>query len=206
MRKRGLVSGLIQVFRWPRFWGKNVYVHPLSSIGRNVLIGYGTNINGPCFVSREKEIFLKIGKYCAIAHNFRVRLSNHDSDFINLQYDLQERLGLVIPKKKMGDVVIGNNVWIGDNVIVLPGVKIGEGAIIGAGSVVTKDVSPYSVNAGVPCKKIRYRFPKDIIEKILEKRIFDRSEVFLKEKHKELFSLRYSDDPSRFVNLLEDFE
>lgn len=46
------------------------------------------------------------------------------------------------------------NVWIGNNVVILSGVTIGEGAIIGANAVVTKDIKPYTVVAGVPAKVI----------------------------------------------------
>lgn len=56
---------------------------------------------------------------------------------------------------KCAPVYIEDEVWIGAGVIILPGVRIGRCAIIGAGSVVTKDVEPYSIYAGVPAKKIR---------------------------------------------------
>jgi acetyltransferase-like isoleucine patch superfamily enzyme len=49
-----------------------------------------------------------------------------------------------------GAITIGNNVWIGDKATILDGVTIGEGAVIAANSVVTKDVPPYCVAAGVP--------------------------------------------------------
>lgn len=52
---------------------------------------------------------------------------------------------------------IGNDVWIGNSVTILKGVQIGDGAIIGAGSVVTKNIEPYTVVAGVPARKIRDR-------------------------------------------------
>ncbi len=54
-----------------------------------------------------------------------------------------------------GPIIIGDNVWIGDKASILSNVKIGDGAIIGANSVVTKDVPPYSVVAGIPAKIIR---------------------------------------------------
>jgi len=58
---------------------------------------------------------------------------------------------------KLQPVEIEDGVDIGIGAIILPGVKIGLGSIIGAGSVVTKDVSPYVVVAGVPAKIIRQR-------------------------------------------------
>lgn len=52
-------------------------------------------------------------------------------------------------------ITIGDNVWIASNVVILPGVTVGEGAVIGAGSVVTRDVAPFTLSAGNPCRMIR---------------------------------------------------
>ncbi|MDD6796765.1 MAG: CatB-related O-acetyltransferase [Clostridia bacterium] len=65
-------------------------------------------------------------------------------------------------------ITIGNDVWIGANVILLPGIHIGDGAVIAAGAVVTKDVEPYAIVGGVPAKIIRYRFDREIIDKLLK--------------------------------------
>ena len=54
-----------------------------------------------------------------------------------------------------GPVIIGDNVWIGDKATILAGVKIGDGAVIAANAVVTKDVPPYCVVAGVPARIIK---------------------------------------------------
>lgn len=54
-------------------------------------------------------------------------------------------------------VRICNNCDIGVNAIILPGVTVGEGSIIGAGAVVTKDIEPYSIAAGVPAQVIKKR-------------------------------------------------
>lgn len=53
-----------------------------------------------------------------------------------------------------GKIEIENDVWIGAGAIILPNIKIGEGAVVGAGAVVTKDVQPYTVVAGVPARVI----------------------------------------------------
>lgn len=58
-------------------------------------------------------------------------------------------------------VVMGNDIWIGDRAIILPGVHIGDGSIIAAGAVVSHDVPPYSIVAGVPAKVIKNRKDKD---------------------------------------------
>lgn len=55
------------------------------------------------------------------------------------------------------DVVIGADVWLGARVTVLPGVTIGDGSIVAAGAVVTEDVPPGSIAAGVPARVIRAR-------------------------------------------------
>lgn len=52
---------------------------------------------------------------------------------------------------------IGDDVWLGAHVTVLDGVRIGDGAVVGAGSVVTHDVPPYTIVAGVPAKVLRER-------------------------------------------------
>ena len=52
-------------------------------------------------------------------------------------------------------IVIEDNVWIGANVAIMPGVTIGKHSVVAAGSVVTTDVPPDSVVAGVPAKVVR---------------------------------------------------
>jgi len=56
---------------------------------------------------------------------------------------------------KEGKIIIQDDAWIGAGAIILPNVTIGKGAVVGAGAVVTKDVPPYTVVAGVPAKEIK---------------------------------------------------
>jgi acetyltransferase-like isoleucine patch superfamily enzyme len=56
-----------------------------------------------------------------------------------------------------GPVRIGSDVWLGAKVIVLPGVSIGDGAVVAAGSVVTHDVAPLTVVAGIPARFMNHR-------------------------------------------------
>lgn len=62
---------------------------------------------------------------------------------------------------------IGADVWLGAGAIVRAGVRIGHGAVVGAGSVVTRDIDPYDVVAGVPARRIRRRFTDDVIDAML---------------------------------------
>jgi acetyltransferase-like isoleucine patch superfamily enzyme len=97
-----------------------------------------------------------------------------------------------------GDIVVGNDVWIGENVIIKGGLEIGDGAIIAAGSIVTKNVEPYSVVAGVPAKVIRYRFTKEQIVSLLKIKWWEKDSFWL-ENHSELFS-----DIENFISVLDE--
>ena len=68
-------------------------------------------------------------------------------------------------------IVIGNDVWIGFGALIRRGVPIGDGA--GARAVVTRDVAPYTIVAGVPATPIRKRFPDDVVERLLALRWWD---------------------------------
>jgi acetyltransferase-like isoleucine patch superfamily enzyme len=59
--------------------------------------------------------------------------------------------------------VVEDDVWIGHSAIVLSGITIRHGSIVAAGAVVTSDVAPYSIVAGIPARTIRYRFSEDEI-------------------------------------------
>jgi len=62
---------------------------------------------------------------------------------------------------RVAPVVIEDDVWIGTGAVIGKGVRVGQGSVIGAGAVVTKDIPPYSVAVGVPCRVIRNRRPAD---------------------------------------------
>jgi galactoside O-acetyltransferase len=57
----------------------------------------------------------------------------------------------------LGRTIIEKDAFIGANVVVHPNVTIGEGAVIGSNSLVLKDVEPWSINVGNPCRKIKER-------------------------------------------------
>ena len=61
-----------------------------------------------------------------------------------------------------GPVEIDDYAWICSRSIILPGIKIGKGAVVASGAIVTKDVEPFSVVAGIPAKKIGERQQKEL--------------------------------------------
>lgn len=128
--------------------------------GRNVVIHYKTDIRAP--------YNLHIGKGSIIGDNalLDARNSLNIGENVNLssnvsiyteQHDYQDEYFRCTDRGGDKAVKIGDRAWLGSNVIVLPGVTIGEGVVCCAGSVVTKDVAPYDVVAGIPAKKIAER-------------------------------------------------
>lgn len=111
------------------------------------------------------------GRYCDITQTSRFETANHPSNTISThgifyQKYLSFSNGFNIPRKK---ITIGNDVHIGHNsILVYPTQHIGDGAIIAANTVVDFDVPPYAIVGGSPAKIIRYRFSKDIINRLLE--------------------------------------
>ena len=80
-----------------------------------------------------------------------------------------------------GDTIIGDGCWIGSRAMIMQGVKLGEGAVVATGAVVTQDVLPYTIVAGVPAKVMKYRFSPQDIEKLLALKLYDLDErQFLK--------------------------
>jgi acetyltransferase-like isoleucine patch superfamily enzyme len=61
-------------------------------------------------------------------------------------------------------VIIEAGAWLGAHCVVLPGVRIGRGAVVGAGAIVTRDVPPEAIVAGIPARVLRYRQPRPTVE------------------------------------------
>lgn len=78
-----------------------------------------------------------------------------------------EKYSVLCPQT-LSSLTIGNDVWIGQNVILKPNIKIGDGAVVASYSLVTHDVEPYTIVAGVPAVYKRHRFTKDIINELMD--------------------------------------
>lgn len=116
----------------------------------NVTIGKDSIVNYNVLILDCYKKLVTIGDRVAIASNVTiVAVSDpNNSRLKDLPY-IKENL------IQQGPVVIKDDAWIGINVTILPNVIIGERSVIGAGSVVTSDVPPDTICAGIPCRVIR---------------------------------------------------
>lgn len=142
------------------------------SIGDNSYFGHHLVLNAweSNYLDNQKPV-LTIGSGCSFqSYNHvtcvnRVEIGNNvltgrwvticDNNHGDTRYDSVKLPPLERHMTSNGPIIIGDNVWIGDKVTILSGVKIGNNAIIGSNSVVTKDVPPFSVAAGIPAKVIK---------------------------------------------------
>ena len=106
-------------------------------IGDYTRIGLHNTVIGP----------VTIGSHVNLAQGITVTALNHNFSDKSLKIDEQ---GITT-----NPVTIGDDIWIGANAVVLPGVTIGNHSVVAAGAVVTKDVPPHSLVAGVPAKIIK---------------------------------------------------
>lgn len=125
-----------------------------------------------------------VGRYCSIAKGLQVLVTQHPvSRFTTSSATYDNYFAIYKNAKEVKQskfisvareafnkksLTIGNDVWIGQNVTIQRGIKVGDGAIVGANALVTKDVPPYAIVGGNPAKIIKYRFPNDIINELLQ--------------------------------------
>lgn len=141
---------------------ENSFPHTLVTVGKGTY--------GPIYVSSfGDEYGITIGNYCSIAHGVKF-IINNDHPLSHLSTFPFKTMLLGMPGKQSckGDIVVEDDVWLATDAIILSNVTIGRGAVVCAGAVVTKDVPPYAIVAGVPAKLVRYRFDKDIREILSE--------------------------------------
>lgn len=106
------------------------------TIGKNTIIGHKAILDG--------RGGLEIGNNVNFSTGAWIWTSQHDKDDPYF-------------KAMQGKVIIEDYAWISCRTTILPNVRIGKGAVVCAGAVVTKDVEPYAIVAGIPARKIGER-------------------------------------------------
>lgn len=179
--------------------GKTVGYSLVRSEKANCQFGEHTKVYPPFFlhdvrlgnysyIAKNAQIsHCEIGKFCSIGPNFCCGLGIHPTNGVSTSpmfYSTAKQNGMTLCKEnkvqESAQTRIGNDVFIGANVTVLDGVHIADGAVIGAGAVVVNDIPPYAVAVGIPAKVVKYRFDKDTILHLMERKWWDESEDGLK--------------------------
>lgn len=135
------IGGRVQLTAWDSYHGQKFT--PQILIGDNCSIGEDAHITAINSIVLGNNVLL--GKKVLITDNSHGQSISEILDISPMLRELYSK----------GPVVIEDNVWIGEKASIMPGVHIGSGSIIAANSVVTKDVPPYCVVAGVPAKVIK---------------------------------------------------
>lgn len=155
-------------------------------------LGYGS------YIGRNSFIIGKIGRYCSIGRNIKTNPGIHPYTipFVSTSpvfYSLAKQNGGTFTTKQRFNefryadennsypIIIGHDCWIGENAFIVGGVQIGNGAVILAGAVVTKDVPPYAIVAGIPAKVIKYRYDADTISFLQSYQWWEKNPEWLKQ-------------------------
>ncbi|PWK71564.1 DapH/DapD/GlmU-related protein [Aminobacter sp. AP02] len=161
------------------------WIHPTaevtqSKLGRWTEVSERTRINESSlgdysYVMQDCSLWCTtVGKFSNIAAAVRCNATNHPTWRPTLHHftyrasdywDDAEHETDFFEWRRSNAVAVGHDTWLGHGSTVLPGVTIGDGAAIGSGAVVTKDVAPYAIVAGVPAKPLRERFDRKTAER-----------------------------------------
>ena len=125
----------------------------------DVIIYHGCEVREPANIHISKGVIIgdnsildgrngiRVGEDVVFASEVKIWTEQHDHEDPWFRCETQPH----------GPVVIDKHAWIGSHTIILHSVHIGEGAVVAAGAVVTKDVPPFTIVAGIPAKKIGIR-------------------------------------------------
>lgn len=171
----------------PRLNPDTPFIHPdceitASGFGAYVEIGRGSRINNSYFddysyCDRYADVAnASVGKFANIASFTRLGPTDHPMDNASLHHFLYrsddywddvEKDAAFFERRFGRRCFIGHDTWIGHGAVVRPEVTIGHGAVVAAGAVVTKDVPPYMVVAGVPAVPLRERFSRGVGDRLM---------------------------------------
>lgn len=217
---------IFNIFNKIRFFKKHVKIHIFSITNPNTYFEGYSKINKKINVSNSyigQGTYIaanstlpkcKIGKFCSISSEVKIIAGRHPTErFVSTHpsfFSTLKQAGFTFVNEQLFKeykyvdkyenylVEIGNDVWIGYGVKIMDGVKIGDGAIIGAGALVTKDIEPYSINVGVPSKKIKNRFSPTISKRLQQIKWWNMDFKFLKQNY------IFFTDVDKLLDFLED--
>jgi phosphonate metabolism protein (transferase hexapeptide repeat family) len=162
---------------------------PWTSVGARTSMGETLFGDYSYVVNDSSIMYAEIGKFCSIAAQTRLNPGNHPMERPALHHFTYRSESYQLGPsddaeffewRRSHKVTLGHDVWIGHGAVILPGVMIGTGAGVGAGAVVSKDVPPFAIVAGVPAKILRYRFDEKMQEALLTLAWWDWSRDRLK--------------------------
>ena len=169
-----------------------------TEIGRNSRIVESTIGDYTYDDGEVSIIYSEIGRYCSIANRVRINPGNHPMDRVTQHHMTYRRAQFGLDEtddpeffawRRAQRCIIGHDVWIGHAAVILPGLRIGTGAVVAAGAVVTRDVEPYQIVAGVPARPKRKRFEDDVIRGLLKSEWWEWSREELLERWRDLCSV-----------------
>ena len=168
-RKKNTLRGNVTIASGALLNGAVLEDHSRVALGASVqdsIVGEYTSIGRYTKVTKSR-----IGRFCAISWDCTINAISHSYENLTVSaFPYVPYVGNFVDKRNQTykEVRVGNDVWIGANSVIMPGVTIGDGVVVGAGAVVTKDVPAYAIVVGVPAKIVKYRFPPEVIKKLLE--------------------------------------
>ena len=177
-------------------------------IQRDALM-YSTIVGDYTYTGRNfTSWYSQIGKFCSISWNVSIGGANHDYQRVTTHAflysnDYEFLNGRTGYNRFEDKCVIGNDVWIAANACICRGVVVGDGAVIAAGAVVTKDVEPYTIVAGVPAKPIKKRFSDDVINILLESQWWNLPSQVIKDNF-DLFNSKPNLEIAKKILALKD--
>ncbi|MBR2550264.1 MAG: CatB-related O-acetyltransferase [Clostridiales bacterium] len=179
---------------------KSCNIHKNSKVDSQCVFAY-VSMGKYSYVGSETHItsanignFVSIGSRCQIGGGMHpLDMVSTSPVFLNGKNILRKNFSKHIFDGK-AEVKIGNDVWIGDGCYIKAGITIGNGAVVGAHSVVTHNVEPYTIVAGVPARVIKTRFSSDIIGSLQAIKWWEWADDEINK-----YAL-YFDSPNRFID------
>lgn len=133
-----------------RCYEKYEYAGLVSAFNSSIVIGDGSGIGAYSNISCVNRV--EIGKRVRTGRMVMIMDNSHGNTATREDLEVPVMLRPIVSK---GPVIIEDDVWIGERVCIMPNVRIGRGAIIASNAVVTRDVPPYAIAAGVPAKIVK---------------------------------------------------